>query len=92
LLSLFLAIAVTWPTSGVRPAARVQRQHPNTGLIGQAKFIDTGERSVALCQDSSHIGVLLTTAAVDAAKGPLEDGAYWRREWTESFPERGLQF
>lgn len=75
---------------------RVQRQYPNTALIGQAKYINWDGKSLGLCLYSNHVGVVasfaLRGALADAGDGACDDGscrnnAYWRSEWAESREE-----
>ena len=76
--------------------ARVQRQYPNTALIGQAKYINWDGKSLGLCLYSNHVGVVasfaLRGALADADDEACDDGscqnnAYWRSEWAESREE-----
>ena len=80
--------AKNWPNYSDGLASRVQRQHPQTALMAQAKFIDWDERSVGLCQYYNHVGLVFTFAFSDASKKETGDESFWRREWTESFPEQ----
>lgn len=70
------------------PAVRVQRQHPDTGMIGQAKFIGGSQGAAGICQYYNHVGWIYTTVRRVAAKSPVEDPDGWRREYTESYPEQ----
>ncbi|MEQ9505508.1 MAG: hypothetical protein RLO80_04505 [Hyphomonas sp.] len=84
-----------WPNYSDGAGARVQRQHPDTAFIGaQAKFIDWGDRTGAICQYYSHIGYVFTMVAMDLGRqqdtGTCEPGVSsetpcWRLEYTESF-------
>jgi hypothetical protein len=83
-----------WPNYTDGAGARVQRQHPDTAFIGaQAKFIDWGDRTGAICQYYSHIGYVFTMVAMDLGRQPdvgacksgiSSDKPCWRKEYTES--------
>jgi hypothetical protein len=75
--------AKSWPNYSEGTAARVQRQHPDTGLWAQAKFIGWNADKVALCQYYSHVGLLMTVAYVGYDIAEVVDGAYWREEFVE---------
>ena len=75
--------AKLWPNYSEGTAARVQRQHPDTGLWAQAKFIGLGADKVALCQYYSHVGLVMTAAYVGYEIAEVVDGAYWREEFVE---------
>jgi len=74
--------------------ARVQRQHPNTKLSGQAKHILQADgNTLGICEYSSHIGIvavfLLGGAQADAYdetcdNGTCKNGDYWRDDWRAS--------
>lgn len=70
------------------PAARVQRQHPDTGMIGQAKFIDGNQRTAGICQYYNHIGWIYTTVRLNYTKLPVDTPVGWRSEYRESYPEQ----
>jgi hypothetical protein len=84
-----------WPNYTDGAGARVQRQHPDTAFIGaQAKFIDWGDRTGAICQYFSHIGFVFTIVAMDLDRqsdigtcqpGVSSDQPCWRKEYTESY-------
>lgn len=71
--------------------ARVQRQHPNTRLIGQAKHIQQADgKTLGVCEYSNHVGFVAffsfggTQAdAYDEAcdNSTCKDGDYWRSEF-----------
>lgn len=84
------------PNYTTSAGARVQRQHPNTALIGQTKFIDWDGMTVGMCMYSNHVGLVASFALrgvlADAGDEACDDGsclngAYWRSEWTETLPE-----
>jgi len=70
--------------------ARVQRQHPNTRLIGQAKHLQQADgKALGICEYSNHVGIvavfLLGDAKADAYdeacdNGTCSEGDYWRSE------------
>ena len=85
------------PNYSESAGARVQRQHPDTRMFAQAKFIFWDERSVGICQYSNHVGVVAQIALADAVTDAHDDkcdngsclnGSYWRSEWAESLPEQ----
>ncbi len=75
--------AAAWPNYTEGTAARVQRQHPNTGLWAQAKFIDWNTKSAAICQYYSHVGLLMTMVEVGFERGAVDEGSFWREEFAE---------
>lgn len=84
------------PNYATSVGARVQRQHPNTALIGHTKYIDYENMPVGICVYSNHVGVVasfaLRGALADAGDGACDDGsclkgAYWRSEWIETDAE-----
>lgn len=70
--------------------ARVQRQHPQTQLIGQSKFIEVDGRIVAACQYYNHIGLTAGFMVFDTPKGDVLEGSYWRQEYIESNPSQDV--
>lgn len=76
------------PNYSEGPAARVQRQHPDTGMIGQAKFIEGNQRTAGICQYYNHIGWIYTTVRLDSFKLPVDAPIGWRNEYRESYPEQ----
>jgi len=74
--------------------ARVQRQHPNTRLTGQAKHLKLSDGStLGICEYSNHVGYVaffaLGSAQADAYdeacdNGTCNDGDYWRSEFRPS--------
>ena len=54
------------PNYSESAGARVQRQHPDTRMFAQAKFVFWDERSVGICQYSNHVGVVAQIALVNA--------------------------
>jgi len=82
------------PNYSESTGARVQRQHPNTFLVAQSKYINWNNKPAAICQYSNHVGIvsnfLLGGVTADATDGACDDGSctngsYWRSEWTETF-------
>lgn len=76
--------ARSWPNYSEGPAARVQRQHPNTALLAHAKHIDWDSRGGAICQYYNHIGFLMTTVQLDYDRAVANAPDYWREEYVES--------
>lgn len=73
--------------------ARVQQQHPNTYLFGQAKYINWDGRGVAVCQYSNHVGLVATFVRLQKLAVGLksnckhkrcEGESHWRNEHTNS--------
>lgn len=75
---------------------RVQREHPETFMFAQAKFIKGDERSAAICQYSNHVGLVATYLILDVGTviglevcktSKCRKKPHWRSEWTESKDE-----
>lgn len=77
----------SWPYFTPGPAMRVQKQFPKTALSGQAKYIERNGTTGAICQYYNHVGFAITMYAIGATKIEPSDGAYWRKEYSESSPE-----
>ena len=77
-----------WPHYTSGPAMRVQKQHPNTAITAQAKYVDKNGSGGAICQYYNHIGLIFTILVLDVRKDSLETAGYWREEYTESYPEQ----
>lgn len=84
------------PNYAEGPGARVQRQHPDTHLFGQAKYVSANDgRSFGLCQYFNHVGwVAVFGVAVVGTREPLQgcesaecrSKPWWRTEYVESDP------
>lgn len=76
--------------------ARVQRQHANTHLFGQAKHVAiSGGPSLGFCQYSNHVGLVVTygfriAGTLDPLQGcrsaECRANPWWRTEYVESDP------
>jgi hypothetical protein len=74
-------------------AARVQKEHPNTHIFGQVKFIisDKQNTNFAICQYSNHVGLVFQVYYRDAkinnqpycTTGKCLSSSHWRSEWIE---------
>ena len=76
-----------WPYFSAGPGMRVQKQHPNTAVTGQAKYLESNGKTGAVCQYYNTAGFVFTIIAIGAKKYQLTEGAYWRKEYTEPLPE-----
>jgi len=73
--------------------ALIQKQHPKTRMYLQAKYREVNDRTLGICQYTSHVGMVAAYVtsdvyadASDGECGPryCVGGAYWRKEWAES--------
>jgi hypothetical protein len=84
------------PNYTAGPGARVQQQHPDTYMFGQAKHLGEGTAMpFVFCQYSNHVGlVAMFGVPVESTLQPLKGcdfGAcrtepWWRTEYVESDP------
>ena len=79
------------------PGSRVQRQHPQTYMYGQAKFIKQTDGGFAICSYSNHVGwvaiygdkIHVPTVKVTKCEKPdCESLPRWRLEYSESSPDQ----
>ena len=84
-----------FPSYAEGDGARVQRQHPDTYLYAQAKFLNPNGNGVGVgvCQYSNHVGWVAVFAATKVARSISQDNcragrcegiARWRREHTNA--------
>lgn len=72
--------------------ARVQREHPNTYMFSQTKYVTHFD--AAICNYSNHVGLVFVqvfTRSLRSQENECNDAscrtsAHWREEWTESTP------
>lgn len=85
-----------YPNYAEGGGARVQKQHPDTYIFGQAKTVAQNEgATVGICQYSNHVGVvamfaMIVKGTVDPLEGCPEHACrakpWWRTEYVESDP------
>ena len=78
----------TWPNYSSGHGMRVQKQYPETALLGQSKYIEGNETRAAIWQYYNHIGTVAAMIVFSAKKQNTDETSYWREEHKESFPEQ----
>ena len=78
---------------------RVQKQHPQTYLFGQAKFLISNGSGVVVCNYSNHVGLVALFAYVGVVAPKVdekctntncENEVHWRNEHTYSTIEEDI--
>lgn len=78
--------AASWPNYSEGPGMRVQRQHPQTGLWAQAKYIAWSDQQIGICQYYNSVGHVATMLVPVEGRGRPGQDYQWRTEWTETDP------
>jgi hypothetical protein len=78
----------TWPNFSAGHGMRVQKQYPETALLGQSKYIEGNGTRGAICQYYNHIGTVALMMIIGVKKHNTDETSYWREEFKESFPEQ----